>query len=205
MKDSSPSVLIIDDDESVREALLFLMKSMGLNATAFVSATEFMARYEGDVPGCIVSDIRMPGMSGLKLQQALRKRNSQMPIIFITGHGDIPMAVEAIKNGAEDFLTKPFRDQELLDCINAAMDKDRLQRSKLVEKEAREQRLATLTTRERQIMDLVVAGKANKVIALELNLSHRTIEVHRSHVMEKMQVRSLADLVKLVQAITETD
>jgi len=205
LKDSSPSVLIIDDDESVREALLFLMKSMGLNATAFVSATEFMARYEGDVPGCIVSDIRMPGMSGLKLQQALRKRNSQMPIIFITGHGDIPMAVEAIKNGAEDFLTKPFRDQELLDCINAAMDKDHLQRSKLVKKEAREQRLATLTTRERQIMDLVVAGKANKVIALELNLSHRTIEVHRSHVMEKMQVRSLADLVKLVQAITETD
>ena len=205
MNDSSPSVLIIDDDESVREALLFLMKSMELNATAFVSAKEFMARYEGDVPGCIVSDIRMPGMSGLELQQALRKRNSHMPIIFITGHGDIAVAVEAIKNGAEDFLTKPFRDQELLDCINAAIDKDQLQRSKLGEKEAIEQRLATLTTRERQILDLVVAGKANKVIAFELNLSHRTIEVHRSHVMEKMQVRSLTDLVKLVQEVTETD
>jgi len=205
VNNTEPSVFIIDDDKSVREALLFLMKSMEFNATAFVSAKEFMAQYENDVPGCIVSDIRMPGMSGLELQQALRKRDSKIPIIFITGHGDISMAVEAIKNGAENFLTKPFRDQELLDCVNAAMDKDQLQRGKLGEKEAIELRLASLSTRERQVLDLVVAGKTNKVIAFELNLSHRTIEVHRSHVMEKMQVRALADLVKLLHKVTETD
>lgn len=128
-----------------------------------------------------------------------------MPMIFITGHGDIPMAVEAIKLGAEDFLTKPFRDQDLLDCINTAMDKDQQQRRKLDEVQAIEQRLTTITPRERQVLDRVVAGKANKVIAIELNLSHRTIEVHRSHVMEKMQARSLAELVKLMHEVTQKE
>lgn len=205
MKETEPCVLIIDDDESVREALLFLMKSVELNAKAYVSAKEFMAQYETDVPGCLVSDIRMPGMSGLELQQELKKRGSQMPIIFITGHGDIPMAVEAIKHGAEDFLTKPFRDQDLLDCINMAMDKDLEQRHKLDERVSIERCLSTITTRERQVLDRVVAGKANKVIAFELNLSHRTIEVHRSHVMEKMQAHSLAELVKFMQVVTKKE
>ena len=199
MGDIEPLVIVIDDDESVRDALLFLMSSMALNATAFISAKAFLAQYEGDVPGCIVSDIRMPGMSGLELQRELHRRGSKCPIIFITGHGDIPMAVEAIKHGAEEFLTKPFRDQELLDCINAAIDKDRWQRSMQDEKNSVKQRIASLTKREHQVLDLVVAGKANKVIAIELNLSHRTVEVHRAHVMEKMQVRTLAELVKLVQ------
>lgn len=205
MNDAEPSVLIIDDDESVRDALLFLMKSVEINAKAYVSAKAFMAQYEADVPGCLVLDIRMPGMSGLELQQELKKRGSLMPIIFITGHGDIPMAVEAIKHGAEDFLTKPFRDQDLLDCINAAMSKDQEQRHKLDEREAIEQRLTTITTRERQVLDRVVAGKANKVIAFELDLSHRTVEVHRSHVMEKMQAHSLAELVKLMQDVTKKE
>jgi len=205
VKETEPCVLIIDDDESVREALLFLMKSVELNAKAYVSAKEFMAQYETDVPGCLVSDIRMPGMSGLELQQELKKRGSQMPIIFITGHGDIPMAVEAIKHGAEDFLTKPFRDQDLLDCINMAMDKDLEQRHKLDERVSIERCLSTITTRERQVLDRVVAGKANKVIAFELNLSHRTIEVHRSHVMEKMQAHSLAELVKFMQVVTKKE
>lgn len=202
VNETEPCVLIIDDDESVREALLFLMKSVELNAKAYASAKEFMTQYETDVPGCLVSDIRMPGMSGLELQQELKNRGSQMPIIFITGHGDIPMAVEAIKHGAEDFLTKPFRDQDLLDCINTAMGKDQEQRRKLNEREAIEQRLITVTTRERQVLDRVVAGKANKVIAFELNLSHRTVEVHRSRVMEKMQAHSLAELVKLMHEVT---
>lgn len=202
MKEIDPCVLIIDDDESVREALLFLMKSVKLNVRAFASAKEFMAQYETDSPGCLVSDIRMPGMSGLELQLELKKRKSQMPIIFITGHGDIPMAVEAIKQGAEDFLTKPFRDQELLDCINIAMDKDKRQRAKQDVRDVINQRLSTITRREKQVLERVVAGKANKVIAIELNLSHRTVEVHRSHVMEKMQARSVADLVRIMQQIT---
>ncbi len=204
MNETEPCVLIIDDDESVREALLFLMKSVNLNAKAYDSASQFMAGYEADVPGCLISDIRMPGMSGLELQQVLKKRNSQMPIIFITGHGDIAMAVEAIKQGAVDFLTKPFRDQDLLDSINAAMERDQQQRRKLDELEIVTKRLGTITARERQVLDRVVAGKANKVIAFELNLSHRTIEVHRSHVMEKMQVRSLAELVKSMQQLDES-
>ena len=205
MNETEPTVLIIDEDESVRVALLFLMKSVELNARAYASAREFIAQYEADTPGCLVSDIRMPGMSGLELQQELKKRHSKMPMIFNNSHGDIPMAVEAIKIGAEDCLTKPFRDQDLLDCINNAMDKDQQQRRKLDEVQAIEQRLTTITPRERQVLDRVVAGKANKVIAIELNLSHRTIEVHRSHVMEKMQARSLAELVKLMHEVTQKE
>jgi len=198
MADIEPLVIVIDDDESVRDALLFLMGTVALNAKAYGSAKVFLEQYEGDLPGCIVSDIRMPGVSGLELQQELLKRGSKSPIIFISGHGDIPMAVEAIKRGAEEFLTKPFRDQELLDCINAAIEKDRWQRSQFAETTSVKQRHASLSRRESQVLDLVLEGKANKVIALDLNLSHRTIEVHRAHVMEKMQVRSLAELVKLV-------
>ncbi|MBV1879534.1 MAG: response regulator transcription factor [Pseudomonadales bacterium] len=200
---TEPSVFIVDDDKSVREALLFLMKSVQLNASAYASAKEFLTLFDPDCPGCLVSDIRMPGMSGLELLQELQQRNSQLPIIFITGHGDVPMAVGAIKNGAEDFLTKPFRDQELLDCINTAIDKDKQLRSKKDAKDAIIRRLSSLTNREKQVLDKVVAGKANKVIAADLSLSHRTVEVHRSHVMEKMQARSLAELVKLIQLVKQ--
>lgn len=196
---TGPRVLIIDDDEDVRDALLFLMKSVGQEAIAYASAKEFIVQYQGDLPGCIVCDIRMPGKSGLELQQDLIACGSDTPMIFITGHGDIPMAVEAIKAGAEEFLTKPFRDQDLLDAINAAIIRDQAQRSKLGEKADIDRRLMSLTRRERQVLDLVVAGKTNKLIAEELSLSHRTIEVHRSHMMEKMEVRTLVELLQLVQ------
>lgn len=198
---TSPLVVIIDDDDSVREALLFLMKSMALQAVAFSSARDFLSKYENDVPGCIVSDIRMPGTSGLALQQELLDRGSTTPIIFITGHGDIPMAVEAIKKGAEDFLTKPFCDQKLLDCINLAIEKDSCRRNEQKKIQSINSRLATLTRREQQVLEMVTSGKSNKAIADALNLSHRTIEVHRSHVMEKMKVGTLADLLVLLQGI----
>jgi len=201
MFDDNPLVVIIDDDDSVREALLFLMKSMELHAVAFSSAREYLSKYENDVPGCIVSDIRMPGTSGLALQQELSERGSTTPIIFITGHGDIPMAVEAIKKGAEDFLTKPFCDQKLLDCINSAIEKDRYRRREQKKIQSINSRLATLTRREHQVLEMVAAGKSNKAIAAALNLSHRTIEVHRSHVMEKMKVSTLTDLLVLLQGV----
>lgn len=196
-KIDGPLVFIIDDDEKIRDALLFLMKSVGQGAVTFASGKEFLAQYSIDRPGCIVSDIRMPGMSGMELQQELYRRGSNTPIIFITGHGDIPMAVEAIKAGAQEFLTKPFRDQVLLDAINTAMDRDEAQREKLDAITDVERRKSYLTRRELQVFDLVVAGKTNREIADTLHLSHRTIEVHRAHMMEKMEAQSLTELLKL--------
>lgn len=193
-----PSVLIIDDDESIRDSLMFLMASVGLKAKTYSSAIVFLAEYEPFQRGCIISDVRMPGMSGLVLQQELIKREATQPIIFITGHGDIPMAVEAVKSGASDFHTKPFRDQDLLDSIDVAMEANRVIVSEMSQRESVERLLDSLTKRERQVMGLVVAGKSNKAIADELYLSPRTVEVHRSHVMEKMKVRTLTELVKLV-------
>lgn len=194
-----PIVSIVDDDESVRDALLFLMDSVGLQAKTFNSAKDFLAEYETLKSGCIVSDIRMPGMSGLDLQQELNKRGCTLPIVFITGHGDIPMAVEAIKHGAIDFHTKPFRDQDLLDSINKAIEHNTLLQEVMDLKIVVQQRLATLTRREREVLDCVVTGKANKIIADQLHLSPRTVETHRGHMMEKMQVNTLAELIKLVQ------
>jgi two-component system response regulator FixJ len=200
MKDSFlPVVYVIDDDEKICEALLFLLKSVGQKAVTFASGKDFLAQYSIDIPGCIVSDIRMPGMSGMELQQELHRRGSNTPIIFITGHGDIPMAVEAIKAGAQEFLTKPFRDQVLLDAINTAMNRDAAQRRTLEAKTDVERRRGLLTRRERQVYELVIAGKTNKVIAETLHLSHRTIEVHRSHMMDKMEAQSLTELLKLAQ------
>ncbi len=200
MKDNLlPVVYVIDDDEKIQDALLFLLKSVGQEAVAFGSGKAFLAQYRVDMPGCIVSDIRMPGMSGMELQEELYRRGSTIPIIFISGHGDIPMAVEAIKAGAQEFLTKPFRDQVLLDAINTAMSRDLEQRRVLEAKTDVERRKNLLTRRERQVYELVIAGKTNKVIAETLHLSHRTIEVHRSHMMEKMEAQSLTELLKLAQ------
>lgn len=198
MDANEPCVMIIDDDESVREALEFLMKSVSMTAKTYSSAMEFIDEFNPQQRGCIVSDIRMPGMSGLAMQEELNRRRAWQPIIFITGHGDIAMAVDAIKNGAADFLTKPFRDQDLLDAVNKALAVNESKLNELDSQEEVMQRLKTLTARERQVLELVVIGKANKVIADQLKLSPRTVEVHRSHMMEKMQVRTVAELVKLV-------
>lgn len=194
-----PIVSIIDDDESVLDALVFLMASVGLQSKMFSSAKVFLAEYDPLERGCIVSDIRMPGMSGLELQQELTKRDCTLPLVFITGHGDIPMAVEAIKNGAVDFHTKPFRDQDLLDSINKAIEQNELLQQTTDQQNTIQRCLSTLTRREREILDCVVEGKSNKLIADQLNLSPRTVETHRGHMMEKMQVKTLAELFKLVQ------
>ncbi|MEL7448416.1 MAG: response regulator transcription factor [Pseudomonadota bacterium] len=195
--DADGVVYIVDDDHAVRDSLSFLMKSVGLRSSAHSSADEFMKAFDPEQPGCIVLDIRMPGISGLDLQEALNAQKSITPIIFITGHGDVPMAVEAMQGGAVDFLQKPFRDQELLDRIQSAMQADQTLRRELEGKNALLKRFETLTPREKEILNHVVAGKANKVIAFDLGVSQRTVEIHRARVMEKMAARSLAHLVRM--------
>lgn len=192
------TIFIVDDDAAVRDALKLLLRSVGQAVETFGSAQEFLDAYSEDRPGCLVLDIRMPGMSGLELQQKLNEKHSILPIIFITGHGDVPMAVEAMQAGAVDFIQKPFRDQDLIDRINQALEKDSSNRAALGERNDIRRRLDTLTPREREVLDLVVHGKANKVIAGDLKLSQRTVEIHRARVMEKMQASSLAHLVRMV-------
>jgi two-component system response regulator FixJ len=192
------TIFIVDDDMAVRDALKLLLRSVGQAVETYASAQEFLEAYSEDRPGCLVLDIRMPGMSGLELQQKLNERHSILPIIFITGHGDVPMAVEAMQAGAVDFIQKPFRDQDLIDRINQALEKDANNRAALGERNDIRKRLETLTPREREVLDLVVHGKANKVIAGDLKLSQRTVEIHRARVMEKMQASSLAHLVRMV-------
>jgi two-component system response regulator FixJ len=193
-----PTIFVVDDDTAVRDALKLLLRSVGQAVETFGSAQEFLDAYGEDRPGCLVLDIRMPGMSGLELQQKLNEKHSILPIIFITGHGDVPMAVEAMQAGAVDFIQKPFRDQDLIDRINQALEKDTSNRAALGERNDIRRRLETLTPREREVLDLVVHGKANKVIAGDLKLSQRTVEIHRARVMEKMQASSLAHLVRMV-------
>jgi two-component system, LuxR family, response regulator FixJ len=193
-----PTIFVVDDDSAVRDALKLLLRSVGQAVETFGSAQEFLDAYSEDRPGCLVLDIRMPGMSGLELQQRLNEKHSILPIIFITGHGDVPMAVEAMQAGAVDFIQKPFRDQDLIDRINQALEKDGANRAALGERNDIRRRLETLTPREREVLDLVVHGKANKVIAGDLKLSQRTVEIHRARVMEKMQASSLAHLVRMV-------
>jgi FixJ family two-component response regulator len=193
-----PTIFVVDDDMAVRDALKLLLRSVGQAVETYGSAQEFLDAYSEDRPGCLVLDIRMPGMSGLELQQKLNERHSILPIIFITGHGDVPMAVEAMQAGAVDFIQKPFRDQDLIDRINQALEKDANNRAALGERNDIRKRLETLTPREREVLDLVVHGKANKVIAGDLKLSQRTVEIHRARVMEKMQASSLAHLVRMV-------
>jgi FixJ family two-component response regulator len=201
MTDYNPTVFLVDDDEAVRDSLGLLMKSVALASRSFASADEFLAEFDPECAGCLVLDIRMPGMSGMELQQKLIDMRAMLPIIFITGHGDIPMAVEAMQRGAVDFIPKPFRDHELLDRINKALESDRENRDSLLEREEVEKRIELLTPREKQVMELVVQGKANKVIAGDLDVSQRTVEIHRARVMEKMQVRSLAQLVRMVMQV----
>jgi len=205
IKEIKPSVFVVDDDAAVRDSLRMLLKSVGLPVEVFESGQEFLDADRDDRPGCLVLDIRMPGMSGLELQVKLNERHSILPIIFITGHGDVPMAVEAMQAGAVDFIQKPFRDQDLLDRINQALDKDAGSRRMLAERNMIRKRLESLTPREREVLDLVVAGKANKVIAGDLNLSQRTVEIHRARVMEKMEAHSLAHLVRMVLAVERGD
>jgi len=195
--DSTPTVFIVDDDAAIRFAMQALMDSVNLNHEIFASADEFLEKIADQRPGCLVLDIRMPGLGGLELQEELIKRGNTLPIIFITGHGDVPMAVEAMQKGAVDFIQKPFRDQELLDRIREALATDEERREAQQHHAEVAHRLERLTNREREVFDLVVTGKPNKVIAYELGVSQRTVEIHRARVMEKMQARSLADLVKM--------
>ncbi len=198
MKEKPATVFVVDDDEAVRTSLRLLLKSVGLPVETFASAQEFLDQFDPNRAGCLVLDIRMPGMSGLELQQQLNDRHSIMPIVFITGHGDVPMAVEAMQAGAVDFIQKPFRDQDLIDRINRALEKDREMRAALRERDEIRRRMSQLTPREREVLELVTQGKANKVIAGDLNVSQRTVEIHRARVMEKMGANSLAHLVRMV-------
>ena len=192
------AVFVVDDDDAVRESLAFLLKSVGLRVESFASAQDFLKQYNAARAGCLVLDIRMPGMSGLELQEKLKQMESMLPIIFITGHGDVPMAVKAIKAGAADFVQKPFRDQELIDRIREVLEEDASARVEKLQKAEILKRIDSLTEREREVMEQVVDGKANKVVAIDLNVSQRTVEIHRANVMDKMKARSLAQLVRLV-------
>ncbi|NNF18108.1 MAG: response regulator transcription factor [Gammaproteobacteria bacterium] len=196
-KNHEPAVYVVDDDAAVRDSLGFLFSSVDLKHHTFASAQDFLTAFQPDLAGCLVLDIRMPGMSGLELQEELNTRGSTLPVIFITGHGDVPMAVEAMRHGALDFIQKPFRDQELLDRVNTALDTNKRVRTDNLETSQLRKRYESLTSREKEVFAKVANGKANKVIAYELGVSQRTVEIHRSHVMEKMAARSLANLVKM--------
>jgi FixJ family two-component response regulator len=201
MSDVPAVVFVIDDDPSMRGALEDLVGSVGLQVRVFASPQDFLQGKRPDAPGCLVLDVRLPGMSGLAFQQELAKLGITLPVIFITGHGDIPMSVRAMKAGAVEFLTKPFHDQELLDAIHAAIERDRGRRREAILVAELQERYATLTERERQIMTFVVVGRANKQIAAELNLSEMTVKVHRGQVMRKMHAGSLPELVRMADRL----
>ena len=195
------NVFVVDDDPSMRRALETLLRSVGHDVHLFSSAAEFMQAARPDAPACLVLDVRLPGMSGLAFQQELAKAGIALPIIFITGHGDVPMTVRAMKAGAAEFLTKPFDDQVLLDAIDAALERDRARRRETASVSALQVRYDELTERERQVMKLVVAGYVNKRIAAELGLSVVTVKVHRAQVMRKMLAKSVADLVRMADRL----
>jgi FixJ family two-component response regulator len=194
---NNPTVYIVDDDPAIRIAMQALLESVNIEHEIFASADEFLQDEEKHRSGCLVLDIRMPGLGGLELQDELISRGGTLPIIFITGHGDVPMAVDAMQKGAVDFIQKPFRDQELLDRIREALSTDKQRREERDRQTEVMGRLERLTNREKEVFDLVVTGKPNKVIAYELDVSQRTVEIHRARVMEKMEARSLADLVRM--------
>lgn len=200
------TVYIVDDDSAVRQSLRFLLASVKLHCEAFPSANEFLARLESGIPeagACLVLDVRMPGMSGLELQERLARRGTSMPVILVTGHGDVPMAVRAMKAGAYGFLTKPYQDQELLDLINAALAHEATQRDAAEQRRLARERAARLTPREAEVMALVVDGLANKQIATALNVAEKTVESHRASIMRKMEAGSLAQLVRMSIAAGE--
>ncbi|HET8916550.1 MAG TPA: response regulator transcription factor [Candidatus Binatia bacterium] len=201
MTEADAIVFVVDDDEPMRKSLQNLIGSVGLRVEAFASAPEFLRSKLTDVPGCLVLDVRLPGLSGLDLQKRMVEAGIEIPIIFITGHGDIPMTVQAMKAGAVEFLTKPFRDQDLLDAIQQALDRDRAARKQRTQINELHNRLDSLTPREREVMGLVVAGLLNKQIAGELGTSETTIKIHRHQVMEKMGAGSLAELVRMADRL----
>jgi RNA polymerase sigma factor (sigma-70 family) len=201
MSEKSTTIFVVDDDEAIRDSLAVLLKTVDLNATTFSSGDEFLEAYDPGWEGCILLDIRMPGTSGMEVQKRLAESGCSIPIIFITGHGDIPMAVEAMHGGAFDFIQKPFRDQDLLDRIDQALTTSNEQEQQAARKKTVQNQLQTLTPREQEVMQLVVHGSANKVIAMDLGVSQRTVEIHRARVMEKMQARSLAELVRMALLI----
>ncbi|HXI68040.1 MAG TPA: response regulator transcription factor [Steroidobacteraceae bacterium] len=201
MADAAGVVFVIDDDPSMRAALEDLVSSVGLQVRLFASPQEFLQSNPSDTLGCLVLDVRLPGMSGLAFQNELARAGIALPVIFITGHGDIPMSVRAMKAGAVEFLTKPFHDQELLDAIHTAITRDKERRRGALIAVELQERYATLTERERQIMALVVTGRANKQIAAELDLSEMTVKVHRGQVMRKMKAGSLPELVRMADRL----
>jgi two-component system, LuxR family, response regulator FixJ len=194
---AAPTVFVVDDDEGVRDSLRFLLKSVGLVTKTLGSAAEFLDSYDVTQAGCLVLDVRMPAMSGLELQQQLNIRGAMIPVIFITGHGDIPMAVEAMQHGAFDFLQKPFRDQDLIDRLQRALAKDAENRAELRQRDRIRLQFDTLTPREHDVLVLMVRGLPNKIMAAELGVSQRTVEIHRARVMEKTNAGSLAHLVRM--------
>jgi FixJ family two-component response regulator len=202
-KNDQPLVYLVDDDDAVRDSMGLLLRSVGLDCAVYASALEFLEAYDASRHACLVADIRMPGLSGLELQQRLIEQRTSIPIVFITGHGDVPMAVNAMKSGASDFIQKPFRDQDLLDRINKALEQDREQHARRAGQQEIRTRLASLTPRETEVMHRVVRGQANKVIAMDLGVSQRTVELHRARVMHKLKMRSLAELVSAVGKLDE--
>ncbi|KEF32882.1 Two-component nitrogen fixation transcriptional regulator FixJ [Marinobacter nitratireducens] len=203
MSDIQQTVFVVEDDEAVRDSLELLLKSDGKPVKTYENAAAFLEDYSDKMAGCIVLDIRMPGMDGMELQKKLNEKHSILPIIFVTGHGDVPMAVDAMKEGAVDFIQKPYREEALLEKIEAALEQDREQRKSLDEKQEIIRRVKSLTPREHEIMDRMIAGQANKVIAIELEISQRTVEIHRSRVMHKMGTHSLAHLVRMVLSVKD--
>ena len=201
MNSTMPTVFIVDDDPSVLKTLARLLRSAGLNAITFTSPQEFLDHHDQNAPVCLVLDVAMPHINGLELQQALVAQGSELPVIFLTGHGDIPMSVRAIKQGAVDFLTKPVHDSDLIEAIHDAIEKDRIARQTREKLNEHQQRLAMLTPREREVLSHVVSGKKNRQIADDLGTVEKTIKVHRAHLMKKLKVKSLADLVKLVERL----
>jgi RNA polymerase sigma factor (sigma-70 family) len=198
---AAPVIFVVDDDPSARSSLKFLLGTVGLKVESFDSADSFLRGKLPDVPCCLVVDVRLPGLSGLDFQRELAPRNIHIPIVFVTGHGDIPMSVRAMKAGAVEFLTKPYRDQDLLDAIHIALERDRDRREKEKEETELQQRFNLLTPSERKVISMVASGMLNKQIAGELGTAENTVKVHRSRAMEKMQAQSLADLVKMMEKL----
>jgi RNA polymerase sigma factor (sigma-70 family) len=199
-----PTVFIVDDDPAMRKSLRWLTESVGLPVETFATAEEFLAGCDGTRPGCLVLDVRMPGMSGLDLQALLAQRRATMPVIIVTGHGEVQSAVRAMKAGAVAFIEKPFSDQELLDAIRQALEQDLVNRAAEEKYQGLLQRFEQLTPREREVMKLIVGGRANKQIAAELKISQKTVEVHRAHVMRKLRVRTVAELVRMAVDLAGT-
>ncbi len=194
---TEPTVFVVDDDESVRESLTMLVETIDLKTKSFASAQEFLQGYEPNEAGCLILDVRMPGMSGLELQAQLTANDCKLPVILVTGHGDVPMAVNAMKSGAVSFIEKPFRDQELIDTIQEAIEKDAKERVLLNKRAKMKEKIDTLTPRERQVMDCMIEGTLSKEIACELQISQKTVDFHRANIFKKMNVNSTVELLRL--------